>query len=113
MSNEHYTELRNTIREWQSQEWHLKKWKKQPALVSKSGKEIQFYYGQDFAPETFDLIENAWEHDHCEFCWITISDCVHNKCIQEAYESDDGWICPDCYEHLIINQEDPETYLGH
>ena len=112
MAEEFYGQLGELIKDCQSQKWQLKKWKAQPALIEKSGRFIQYYYGQKYDFGKFELVEDAWDHDHCEFCNITISNCEHKNCIHEAYESADHcWVCPDCYRHLVISREDPETYL--
>lgn len=111
MVDKYYEDMRNTIKKYQSQEWLLKEWKKRPALFDKSGKYIKRYSGEEFDSKIYDLIENGWDHEHCEFCWITICDDNHQEHVHQAYESDGNWICPDCYQHLILDHEDPEIYL--
>ena len=39
-----------------------------------------------------------WDHDHCEFCWATISNYACD--LQEAYTTEDNyhWICPECFQ---------------
>ncbi|MEM7018210.1 MAG: hypothetical protein AAF512_12825 [Pseudomonadota bacterium] len=49
------------------QNWRRQKWLPRPALVSKGV--ISEYVGQKYDPETFQLIEASWSHDHCEICW--------------------------------------------
>ena len=111
MVDQYYEDMRDDISMIQSQRLELKKWKSSPALFDKSGKYAQPYSGKKFDPEKFVLVENGWDHDHCRFCWATISDCDHKKCVHEAYDSNCGWICPDCYQHLIVNEEDPKAFL--
>ena len=41
----------------------------------------------------------AWDHEHCEFCWATFS---KSECdLHEGYVTADDkarWICPECFE---------------
>ena len=41
--------------------------------------------------------KETWDHDHCEFCWATISNYTCD--LQEAYTTEDNyhWICPECF----------------
>lgn len=110
-SDAYYQELRELAEKLRTLQWEKMVWKKGPALRKKDGGSLQNYYGQSYDPKEFDLIEDGWEHDHCEFCWITISDCDHEKCSHQAYTCEDVLICPDCYQHIIRGGEDPEQYL--
>lgn len=55
------------------------------------------------------------DHEHCEFCWDTIS--THPDAILYGYHTDDlsRWVCPRCFEELkmlfeweIVGEEDNE-----
>ncbi|GAH08333.1 unnamed protein product, partial [marine sediment metagenome] len=71
--------------------WTRKKWKKVPALVSKDGKGLKKYYGQKYDPKYFDLVEDGWDHDHCEICMWPISE---NEGYDIGYfDGDSDWIC--------------------
>jgi len=111
MDKSYYQELRDYAEECRSKEWQLKVWAKQPALVNKSKTELRKYVGQKYDSKQFNLVNDAWDHDHCQFCWASIRDCDCGECIKEAFEYKGRWICPNCFEHLIKNAEDPETYL--
>jgi hypothetical protein len=111
MSDSYYKELRDYADECLSMHLELRIWMKQPALVNKSKMEYRWYDGQEYDPQLFDLVEDAWDHDHCEFCNSTIKDCDCGECVKEAYENDGKWMCQGCFEHLIENGEEPEIYL--
>ncbi|MBL7214125.1 MAG: hypothetical protein ISS71_00440 [Phycisphaerae bacterium] len=113
MVDQYYEDMRDDIKEAQSHKWALKKWISQPALFDKSGKYATPYSGQDFDSEQFHIVEDGWDHDHCRFCWATFCDNENHEHFHEAYHLECGWVCPDCFQHLIINSEDPEIYLGH
>jgi len=111
MTYDFYDELREIATDFRSLKWDRKLWTNQPALVAKSGKSVCQYLGQEFDPNEYDLVDNAWNHDHCEFCNVTIKDCDSGRCITEGYVNEGTWLCPDCFEHIIKNEEDPESYL--
>jgi hypothetical protein len=41
-----------------------------------------------------------WDHDHCEFCWVTFSEHEQPEVLREGYTTLDEyhWICPTCVE---------------
>ena len=44
-----------------------------------------------------------WDHDHCEFCSVKISNLP--DCLEEAYvtaEDGDHWVCPDCFNDFRL-----------
>lgn len=49
-----------------------------PALVAKKPvnghRMFADYDGQAHDESEFDLVEGAWDHDHCSVCWFTITD---------------------------------------
>ncbi len=112
MTDSYYDEVREWIAEYQKKQWDLHKWTKRPALVNKKRTKYLLYTGQKYDSKKYELDPNGWDHDHCRFCFVSISDCDHDECINEAYTNSDGnWVCPECYQHLIINGEDPEYFL--
>lgn len=111
MSDNYYTELREYAVECKSKQWELRKWTKQPALIDKKRTEIRLYTGQQYDPKYYEVDPQGWDHDHCEFCFVTICNCEHNECCNEGYTDDRTWICPDCFQHLVVNSEDPEEFL--
>jgi hypothetical protein len=112
MSDYYYNDLRKYAAECMVQKWELLTWVKQPALVNKERTKSCQYTGQQYDPKKFDVDPQGWDHEHCRFCFVTISDCGHSNCCGEGYTNGDNeWICPDCFEHLITNGEDPELFL--
>jgi len=76
--------------------WELKQWKPMPALIDRSGNK-QLYTGQKFNADHFNLVEEGWNHDHCEMCIERIDN-----------ENPDGftdgflWLCTDCFRRFIL-----------
>jgi len=89
--------------------WHLQQWEPGPALVDPKGGSSRKYYGQYYDPYHFRYEPGGWTHDHCMFCWATITNCEINQegIYNKAYTNGLGdWLCPDCYEALIQSRED-------
>jgi len=79
--------------------WTRKKWKKAQALVSKDGNSSHKYYGQQYDPKYYDLVEDGWDHDHCKICMWPISE---NEGHDTSYFDGDGdWICEECHNRFI------------
>jgi hypothetical protein len=95
--------------ELRSGTWTKRLWRDRPALMSKDRRSAREYTrGETFNPEIWDLVPDAWDHEHCGVCMDHI--CNHPDCgFQEAYYSGDeetgGWICPPCYGRLIEGWE--------
>lgn len=54
--------------------WVLKPWSASSALFARKGAPSAKFHGQEFDPAKYDLVEEAWSHDHCPFCSVKISD---------------------------------------
>ena len=41
----------------------------------------------------------TWDHDHCEFCWITFMEKKGDGILDEGYTTQDRyhWICKKCF----------------
>lgn len=52
--------------------------------------------------ESWALIYEHWDHDHCEICWWKLyeSDVPENGIGYHNLEND-NWICTECYEQFI------------
>lgn len=87
------------------QQWSLKKWKPSPSLRRQDGYENK-YYGQEFDSSQFELIENGWDHDHCEFCFTTIDAHPREGVETEGYTDGIHWICSECYRKYIVEGKD-------
>jgi hypothetical protein len=112
MIDRYYTKHCEDVAECKSKKWELHRWTKRPALINKNQTKIYLYTGQKYNPKYYKLDPQGWDHDHCIFCFECISDCEHEECCNEGYTNPEGhWICIDCFEHLIINGEDPKVFL--
>ncbi len=103
------TEFEEKVRDFKCNAWRLEKWKKRPALVEKNGRSIAFYFGQEYDKDKFDLVEDGWNHDHCELCFKTVSDFSRkddkDPVVDEGYTNEnDDWLCKECYARYIQEQ---------
>ncbi len=82
--------------------FRLERWRNQPALVSKDGMTLRPYTaGEEFDSEVWDLVPDAWDHEHCAICWNHICD-FEDHGFREAYLNDSGeWVCPPCFERYF------------
>lgn len=73
-----------------------KRWEPTAALIDRSGNK-QLYTGQKFNADHFIIVEEGWNHDHCEMCIERIDN-----------ENSDGftdgflWLCTDCFGRYIL-----------
>ena len=94
--------LRELAVEFRKIEWRFADWQPPPALVDRNGGAMSRYQGQSYDPTRFDLVDDAWDHDHCEFCWATVSSEPSWGGFSSAYTDTEGcWICPICFERII------------
>jgi len=47
----------------------------------------------------------AWEHEHCELCWIKISENENDQ--REGYTDEEEWVCIQCYARYIAPIRQP------
>ena len=89
--------------EWvRKQNWKKQKWIVRAALVSKGS--TSDYVDQKYNPEYTELVEDGWNHDHCEICWWTLCE-SDNSDEGEGYTTDGHrWICTECYEKFIATK---------
>ena len=86
--------------------WELSEFKPQPALIDKSDKSDEPYYGQNYDPDKFEVRDGWWDHEHCDFCWAKIWPTPAEDEFSSAYTDGAGaWVCPPCYEHIILRGE--------
>ena len=90
-------------------EWQLARWEHRPALVSRNGKEKRRYSGQTFNTIHFELVDRAWDHDHCQNCYATISTDGYADEIQEAYTDGTRWLCPSCFDRMTSSNNHQAT----
>jgi hypothetical protein len=55
------------------------------------------YEGGDYDPSKYELIPNAWTHEHCKVCSYQIQE-DHSYWANEA----DEFLCDACYEHYVL-----------
>ena len=86
---------------FQARSWTQRTWRPRPALREKGGRSaLELYHGQDYDPKRYELVEDAWSHDHCPLCGEEISDLPHAP-HDSGYEHAGEWICPPCYERWV------------
>ena len=49
---------------------------------------------------TYARYSDRWTHDHCEFCWATLTEPGQPGDLHEGYATPDKyrWICADCFD---------------
>ena len=92
--------IAESVKYCRSKKWQKASWKRRPALIAKKGGASSLYIGQTFDPEKFNLVEDGWEHDHCEICWWTLCD-SDNPEENTGYTDGKDWVCSECYEKLL------------
>jgi hypothetical protein len=89
--------------EWfRARSWTRQAWVPRPALRGKgrAGGGLELFLGQEFDPNRYELIQDAWSHDHCPLCGEEISDLPHAP-YHDGYVHGGEWICPTCYERWV------------
>ena len=89
---EQVTECANVL--WEQKQWHAG-----PALVQPNGIVTQ-YAGQPHDPSKSALVQDAWDHDHCEICWWKLyqaDDIEHSI----GYTDGRNWVCTECYTQFL------------
>ena len=86
--------------EWaRAQVWVKRKWLPRAALVSK-GKTSE-YVGQSYRPEYTKLVEDGWNHDHCEICCWSLYEADDPESGEGYTIEGRTWLCSECYEKFI------------
>jgi hypothetical protein len=89
------------IERFKTSSWVLKRWKASPALFARDGSASTKFHGQAFDSTKYELIEAGWNHDHCPFCWVTISDDLDPEYLVQAYTNGYDWVCAECYAKYL------------
>ena len=86
-----------------------KNWKHKAALVEKVSGTKWLYVGQKFDSKYIELVEDGWTHDHCEFCFKTIT--ASNNESDKSYfnPNDEVWICKNCFETFLLAHDIEEV----
>ncbi|WP_394165163.1 hypothetical protein [Neptunomonas phycophila] len=69
------------------------------ALVSKC--KTSEYVGQSYRPEYTELVEDGWNHDHCEICWWSLHEADDPESGEGYTVEGRAWLCCEYYEKLI------------
>ena len=62
--------------------------------------EMRPYEGGHYDSSQYELLPNAWKHEHCKVCFFRIED-GHSYWANE----DEDFLCDACYEHYVLKQE--------
>lgn len=66
------------------------------------------YRGQPYDPDRFELMDDAWDHEHCDVCYAHVDDGM-------VYWSNDGPeyvdLCTTCYP-LVVRELQAGYWLG-
>lgn len=94
------TDLQDSVEWARLQQWEKRKWVARPALVSKGS--VSAFGGQRYDPAHSKLVEDGWNHDHCEICWWTLHESEEPE-HGEGYTSDGHkWLCSECFSKFIL-----------
>lgn len=63
------------------------------------------YTGQDYDAEMFRIVEDGWDHEHCNACWFRIN--PGDECWQCA-DGSPVYLCFGCYEQLTAGPAEPK-----
>ena len=64
------------------------------------GGEVSYYSDCVWSFKTWTITREGWDHDHCEFCLIKITDLDISDSLKEGWTNQDEglWICESCFE---------------
>lgn len=102
------TYVEESIAYSRSSAWQETKWRPRPALVHRDGGRVSLYTGQGYDPDKIDLVEDGWNHDHCQICWWDLheaDDAEHGI----GYSDGEGWLCSECYNKFIVTAREGEA----
>ncbi len=92
--------MEDAINNLKTFDWNRQSWKPTPALVDRNGFASHQYLGQSFDPKYLTIDPVGWQHDHCEICQKTFCE-DSAECEVEGYNSDNLWLCADCFQKYI------------
>lgn len=111
MNESHWDWLRNDAAAFRTQQWEFRHYHSTPALFTRDGSFWRQYHGEDYDPAEWEVREGGWDHEHCHFCNQCICDTDPSH-LKAGYTSGEEWLCPTCYQRIIVGGEDPETVLA-
>ena len=96
-----WTDIEESVEWARKQEWTKQKWVPRAALVSRG--KISDYVGQKFIPEYTKLVEDGWDHDHCEICSWKLHE-TEDPLHGEGFTIDGhDWLCQECFIQFIAS----------
>ena len=102
--------LRQDAAAFRTEQWEYRLFRSVPALFTRDGKLARPYDGEPFDSTEWELRERGWDHEHCRFCNLCICDGEDDH-LKAGYTSEGEWLCPTCYQRIVVAGEDPEDVL--
>lgn len=94
-----WADIEESVTWAQDQHWTKRKWIARAALISKGS--TSDYVGQKYNPEHTKLVDDGWNHDHCEICWWSLHEDGSSE-HGEGYTTDGHkWVCTECFTQFI------------
>ncbi len=57
--------------------------------------QAKYLLGKKMVFQNYLLMNQSWDHDHCEFCWKKFpEECDKGYATEDKYY----WVCPSCFE---------------
>jgi hypothetical protein len=104
----YWNDFREDADTFRGQHWEFRQYRSEPALYKRDGTVARRYQGEPYDPAEWEVREVAWDHEHCHFCFLKISDGVSDG-IKAGYANGKEWLCPTCYQRIIELGENPEV----
>jgi len=102
---------RQMAAEFRGHTWALVEFRPRAGLWHRLSKRMEPFVGQPYDPSTCEVIQDAWDHEHCAFCGQTVTSTSQTNAIAAAYQHDKDWLCPDCHNRIVVNGEDPARVI--
>jgi hypothetical protein len=80
--------------------WTKKEWRPQDIVVRKSDGRISFDLSLAAHDETFQLVQNGWNHDLCAICAWKLYVAPEPEC-SSGYTNGKNWVCLECYDKFL------------
>lgn len=95
-----FQHLEQRLKGIQGHSWKKVNYQRRAALVSKDGRYLELYTGQDFDPAKGELREHGWTHDHCIVCTWSIGESTDPE-HGSGYTDGELWLCLGCAERFL------------
>ena len=102
--------IREMFYDLKDKEFKYSQWFPRAALIDKKANTTHLFTGQKYSEANFDFDMAGWTHDHCDICFITISQEQTDFVQNEGYFDGSDWVCKSCYE-IIVSAKDIEEKL--